>query len=150
MIEPLGSNMKGSRMSDTPDLAHNPVKQLLQEGKKTAGAWLQVASPITAEIMSRAGFDWLLIDMEHGPGDILTLIAQLQAMSASTVVPLVRVAGNDQLLIKRVLYAGAWGVLVPNVQSKAEAEAAYAACKYYPEGIRGIAANQRSAGFGNN
>src|ERR1051325_8409164 len=123
------------------ELAYNPLKQLLKDGKKTAGAWLQVASPITAEIMSRAGFDWLLIDMEHGPGDILTLIAQLQAMNGSGVVPLVRVASNDPVLIKRVLDAGAWGILVPNVQTKAEAKAAYAACKYQPEGIRGIAAN---------
>jgi 2-dehydro-3-deoxyglucarate aldolase/4-hydroxy-2-oxoheptanedioate aldolase len=132
------------------ELAPNPLKQKLKDGKKTAGAWLHVASPITAEIMSRAGFDWLLIDMEHGPGDILTLIGQLQAMNGSGVVPLVRVAGNDPLIIKRVLDAGALGVLVPNIQTKAEAEAAYAACKYYPEGMRGIAGNQRAAGFGLN
>jgi 2-keto-3-deoxy-L-rhamnonate aldolase RhmA len=128
----------------------NPVKQMLKDGKKTAGAWLQIASPITAEIMSLAGFDWLLIDMEHGPGDILALIGQLQAMSGSGVVPLVRVTGNDPLIIKRVLDAGALGVLVPNIQTKAEAEAAYAACKYAPEGNRGIAAGQRSAGYGYN
>ena len=52
---------------------------------KTAGAWLQIASPFTAEIMSRAGFDWLIIDLEHGPGDILTLVAQLQAMNGTSV-----------------------------------------------------------------
>ena len=68
----------------------NSVKPLLKEGKKTAGAWLQIASPFTAEIMSRAGFDWLLIDMEHGPGNIMTLVSQLQAMSGLSVVPLVR------------------------------------------------------------
>ena len=50
----------------------NPLKQMLKEGRKTAGAWLQIASPITAEIMSQSGFDWLVIDMEHGPGDVLT------------------------------------------------------------------------------
>src|ERR1041384_6190902 len=114
------------------ELAPNPVKQMLKDGKKTAGAWLHLASSISAEIMSRAGFDWLLIDMEHGPGDILALIGQLQAMNGSGVVPLVRVTGNDPLLIKRVLDAGAMGILVPNIQTKAEAEAAYKACKYPP------------------
>lgn len=132
------------------ELGPNPLKQMLYEGKKTAGAWLHVASPITAEIMSRAGFDWLLIDMEHGPGDILNLISQLQAMNGTNVVPLVRVTGNDPLIIKRVLDAGALGVLVPNVQTKAEAQSAYAACKYAPEGMRGIAGNHRAAGYGLN
>jgi 2-dehydro-3-deoxyglucarate aldolase/4-hydroxy-2-oxoheptanedioate aldolase len=138
------------KMMFSHELTDNPLKQKLKDGKKTAGAWLQVASPITAEIMSRAGFDWLLIDMEHGPGDILSLIAQLQAMNGSGVVPLVRVVGNDALLIKRVLDAGALGILVPNVHTKAEAEAAYAACKYSPDGIRGIAGSPRSAGYGYN
>jgi len=68
----------------------NRLKRKLSEGKKTAGAWLQICSPLTAKILSRAGFDWLLIDMEHSPGDILTLIAQLQAMSRSAAVPVVR------------------------------------------------------------
>ena len=73
----------------------NHVKQMLKEGKKTAGAWLQIASPITAEIMSQSGFDWLVIDMEHGPGDTLTLVTQLQAMKGTGCVPLVRPPWND-------------------------------------------------------
>lgn len=128
----------------------NRVKQMLKEGKKTIGAWLQIASPFTAEIMSRAGFDWLIIDMEHGPGDILALTAQLQAMGESGVVPFVRAPWNDFVMIKRILDAGVYGMLVPYVNSRAEAEAAVRACKYPPEGIRGIAGSPRAAGYGQN
>jgi 2-dehydro-3-deoxyglucarate aldolase/4-hydroxy-2-oxoheptanedioate aldolase len=123
---------------------------MLKEGKRTAGAWLQIASPFTAEIMSRAGFDWLIIDMEHGPGDILTLISQLQAMNGYGVVPLVRAPWNDFVIIKRILDAGAYGVLVPYVNTKAEAEAAVRACKYPPDGMRGVAGSPRAPGYGQN
>lgn len=126
----------------------NPLKQKLRAGKKTSGAWLHAASATTAEIMAQAGFDWLLIDMEHGPGDISTLVSQLQGMNGSGVVPIVRVPNNDAVYIKRVLDAGTLGILVPNVQTKQEAEAAYQACKYAPEGIRGIAGSTRAAAYG--
>ena len=128
----------------------NRVKRLLKDGKKTSGAWLQIASPITAEIISSAGFDWVIVDMEHGPGDILTLIDQLQAMKGSEVGSLVRVPWNDFVVIKRVLDAGAHGVLIPYVNTKAAAEAAVRACKYPPEGIRGIAGSVRAARFNQN
>lgn len=128
----------------------NKVKRRLQEGKKTIGAWLQIASPYTAEIMSRAGFDWLIVDMEHGPGDIQTLVAQVMAMNGSGVVPLVRAPWNDFVTIKRILDAGAYGLLVPYVNTKSEAEAAVSACKYPPQGIRGVAGSPRAAGYGQN
>jgi len=102
----------------------NRVKQMLIEGKKTSGAWIQIASPFTAEIMSRAGFDWLLIDMEHGPGDILTLISQLQAMSGTDTCALVRTPWNDFVAIKRILDTGVHGLLIPYVNTKEEAEEA--------------------------
>ena len=128
----------------------NRVKKKLLSGKKTIGAWLQIASPYTAEIMSRAGFDWLIIDMEHGPGDIQTLVAQIMAMKGSETIPLVRAPWNDFVTIKRILDAGAYGVLIPYVNTKSEAEAAVAACKYPPEGIRGVAGSPRAAGYGQN
>jgi 2-dehydro-3-deoxyglucarate aldolase/4-hydroxy-2-oxoheptanedioate aldolase len=131
-------------------LIQNRMKQMLKEGKKTAGAWLQTASPVTAEIMARAGFDWLIIDMEHAPGDILTLIAQLQAMNGSGVTPLVRAPWNDFVAIKRILDAGVYGILFPYVNTRAEAEAAVQACKYPPGGIRGVAGSPRAAGYGQN
>jgi 2-keto-3-deoxy-L-rhamnonate aldolase RhmA len=126
----------------------NPVKKLLKEGKRTLGAWLQIGSPMTAEIMSQAGFDWLMVDMEHGPGDLPTLVAQFQAMSSSGVAPFARAPWNDFVIIKRILDAGATGLLVPFVNTREEAEAAVRAAKYPPEGSRGIAALVRAAGYG--
>jgi 2-dehydro-3-deoxyglucarate aldolase/4-hydroxy-2-oxoheptanedioate aldolase len=128
----------------------NRVKQLLSEGNKTAGAWLQTASPIAAEIMSQAGFDWLMIDMEHGPGDILTLITQLQAMKGSEVAAVVRAPWNDFVTIKRILDTGVHGLLIPYVNTREEAESAVRACRYPPQGIRGVAGSPRAQGYGQN
>ena len=128
----------------------NRAKRLLKEGKKTAGAWAQILSPLSTEILSRAGFDWLIIDMEHGPNDLPTLMAQMQAMQGSRAVPIVRAPWNDFVILKRILDVGAYGVLVPYVNTKQEAEAAVRACKYPPEGIRGIAGSTRAAGFNQN
>ncbi len=126
----------------------NPVKRRLKTGHKTLGAWLQLGSPLSAEIMAKAGFDWLMIDMEHAPGDIMNLVAQCQAISGTEAVPLVRATWNDFVLIKRILDAGAFGVLVPYVNTPAEAEAAVKACMYPPAGIRGMAGSPRAAGYG--
>ncbi len=129
---------------------NNRLKQMLRDGEKTAGAWIQIASPFTAEILSQAGFDWLLIDMEHGPGDILTLISQLQAMKGSDASALVRAPWNDFVIIKRILDTGVHGVLVPYVNTKEEVEAAVRACRYPREGIRGVAGSPRAQGYGQN
>ncbi len=126
----------------------NPVKRALKAGKPTSGAWLSLCSALSAEAMADAGFDWLLIDMEHGHGDYQTLLTQLQALSASPTVPFVRVQANDAAVIKRVLDLGACGVMVPWVNSRAECEAAVRACKYPPQGVRGMAGSPRAAGFG--
>lgn len=128
----------------------NRVKRLLQDGNSTAGAWLQLTSPMSAELMARAGFDWLIIDMEHAPGDYMNLAAQIQAMGATDCVPFVRAPWNDPVAIKRILDTGAMGVLVPYVNSGEEARKAVAACKYPPEGIRGVAGSPRAAYFGQN
>lgn len=131
-------------------LFENTLKTKLKAGKKTAGAWVQIASSFTAEILSSAGFDWLMLDMEHGPGDLLTLISQIHAMQGSTSVPLVRTPWNDFVAIKRILDAGAQGVLIPYVNNWTEAEQAVKACKYPLEGIRGVAGSPRAAGYGQN
>lgn len=128
----------------------NKLKTKLKEGKKTAGAWVQIASPFTAEILSSAGFDWLMLDMEHGPGDILTLVSQVHAMKGTDCVPLVRTPWNDFVAIKRILDAGAQGVLVPYVNTHDEADQAVKACKYPLEGIRGVAGSPRASGYGQN
>lgn len=128
----------------------NRLKTKLKAGQKTIGAWAQLASPFTAEIMSAAGFDWLMLDHEHAPGDILTLISQIQAMKGTDCVPLVRAPWNDFVAIKRILDAGTQGVLVPYVNTREEAEMAVKACKYPLEGIRGVAGSPRAAGYGQN
>jgi 2-dehydro-3-deoxyglucarate aldolase/4-hydroxy-2-oxoheptanedioate aldolase len=129
-------------------LFENRVKRMLKQGKKTAGTWAQLCSPMAAEILSRAGFDWILVDMEHAPGDLLTLVAQLEAVAASGIVPLVRAPWNDMVWIKRILDAGAYGVMIPYVNTREQAIAAVQACKYPPLGVRGIAGSPRAAGFG--
>lgn len=126
------------------------LRQRLHGGQKSVGAWLQLASPLVAEIFGRAGFDWVMIDHEHGPGEIPDLIAQLQALNGSGTAPLVRAPWNDFVAIKRLLDAGAAGILVPYVNSREEAEAAVAACRYPPHGIRGVAGSPRAAGYGHN
>lgn len=116
------------------------LKQRLTQGRSAIGCWLQMDSPIAAEIVGQAGYDCVMIDHEHGPGDIGTAIALMQALGASGCTPCMRVPANDRVMIKRALDAGVAGVMVPAVNSKAEAEDAVASCRYPPRGARGMAA----------
>jgi 2-dehydro-3-deoxyglucarate aldolase/4-hydroxy-2-oxoheptanedioate aldolase len=129
---------------------NNTVKKQLKNGGKTIGAFLQTLSPVSAEILSQAGFDWLIVDLEHAAGDFANLQAQLQAMNGSGVVPFARAPWNDAVAIKRILDTGVMGVLVPYVNTRSEAEAAVAACKYPPRGVRGVAGSPRAAGYTRN
>ena len=118
----------------------NRVKRLLQEGKSACGTWISLCSPMAAEVVGLAGFDWLLIDMEHGAGDYQTLVSQLQAIAAAgESEPIVRVQWNDPVVVKRVLDAGARGVMIPGIRTVEEARRAIASTKYPPQGFRGIA-----------
>lgn len=112
------------------------------------GTFLNLGSPITVEIAGLAGFDWLLIDHEHGPGGEDTLLHQLHAASATPAFPVVRIAANETPRFKRALDMGALGVMVPYVSTAAEARAAVAAMRYPPHGVRGVAKFNRGAGFG--
>ena len=124
------------------------LKERIYSGETVHGSWLNLGSHVSAEIMGHAGFDWLLIDMEHGHGDYQTLLGQLQAIEGSETIPIVRVEWNDAAVIKRVLDIGAYGVMVPWIGNRAEAEAAVRAAKYPPQGIRGIAGSHRAGGYG--
>jgi 2-dehydro-3-deoxyglucarate aldolase/4-hydroxy-2-oxoheptanedioate aldolase len=128
----------------------NIVKKKLKNGEKTIGGFLQTLSPVAAEILGQCDFDWLIVDLEHAPGDFANLQAQLQAMNGSDVVPFARAPWNDEVAIKRILDTGVMGVLVPYVNSREEAEAAVAACKYPPRGVRGVAGSPRAAGYTGN
>jgi 4-hydroxy-2-oxoheptanedioate aldolase len=112
------------------------------------GTFLNLGSPITVEIAGLAGFDWLLIDHEHGPGGEDTMLHQLQAASATPAFPVVRIAWNEAPKFKRALDMGALGIMVPYVNTAAEARAAVSAMRYPPHGLRGVAKFNRGAGFG--
>ncbi|HEX8488431.1 MAG TPA: HpcH/HpaI aldolase/citrate lyase family protein [Propionibacteriaceae bacterium] len=110
------------------------------------GMWVCSGSPLVAEICAGAGLDWLLIDMEHSPNGLESVLAQLQAVAAYPVTPLVRVPSCDVVTIKQVLDLGAQNLLVPMISSAAEARTAAEAVRYPPRGRRGVgSALSRSA-----
>jgi 4-hydroxy-2-oxoheptanedioate aldolase len=117
-------------------------------GEWLAGTFLTLGSPLTAEMAGSAGFDWVLLDHEHGPGGEETLLHQLQAVAATPAAAIVRIAANETPRFKRVLDLGAAGVMVPWVSTAAEAAAAVAAMRYPPRGVRGVAKLNRGCGFG--
>jgi 4-hydroxy-2-oxoheptanedioate aldolase len=96
----------------------------------------------------RAGFNWVLVDLEHGAGDYQNLLYQLQAIEGTPAAPLVRLAWNDPIRCKRVLDLGPSGVMVPWINSSDEAKRAVAAMRYPPVGIRGVASMNRACSFG--
>ncbi len=129
---------------------HNRVKERLECKEKVLGAWAQAASNITVEVMADSNIDLIILDMEHSPADLPVLVSQIQAMNGYSAVPFVRTPWNDPVIIKRVLDAGAYGVLIPYVETRQEAMAAVAAVKFPPMGKRGIAGSARAAHFNHN
>lgn len=117
-------------------------------GERLFGTWCNLGSSITVEMAGIAGFDWVLLDLEHGVGDQESLIAQVQAATAAATTPIVRIAWNDPVRFKRVLDLGVSGVMVPYVQTADEAYAAVRAMRYPPDGVRGVASLTRATGFG--
>jgi len=132
-------------MSATPYTAFpNQFRQDLIAGKKLIGCWSSLGSPITTEILGLAGFDWLLLDGEHAPNDVLSFIPQLMALKDSRSAPVVRPSWNETVEIKRLLDAGFYNFLIPFVQSAEEARRAVAATRYPPAGVRGVSIAQRN------
>jgi 4-hydroxy-2-oxoheptanedioate aldolase len=117
-------------------MRENKLKHLWGEGKIAFNAWLTIPSAWTAEVMAQAGYDALTIDLQHGLIDYQTALGMLQAISTTQVVPLVRTPWNEPSIIMRLLDAGAYGVICPMVNSRAEAEAFVQACRYPPAGVR--------------
>jgi 2-keto-3-deoxy-L-rhamnonate aldolase RhmA len=112
------------------------------------GTFLNLGSPMTVELAGNAGYDWLLIDHEHGSFGEETMFHQLQAAAATPAFPIVRIAWNEVWRFKRALDAGAYGIMVPFINTAAEAKAAADAMHYPPHGVRGVAKFNRGAGFG--
>jgi 2-keto-3-deoxy-L-rhamnonate aldolase RhmA len=131
---------------------NNPFADLLARRDLPAGypvgSFVMSASPLVAEAMGCAGFDWAVIDMEHTPLDLADLAHMLQAVAGTPMLPVTRVPWNDTVMVKRVLDAGAQTLLFPFVQNADEARKAVAACKYPPMGVRGMAAMSRGSRFG--
>ena len=124
----------------------NLLKEKLMKGESVVGCFVGLGHPDVTEVLSRMGFDWLLIDGEHSPIGLETMHRMRQAMNGTDCTPIVRPAWNDPVLIKRILDIGAQGILVPWVNNKEEASAAVRACKYPPEGIRGLGHRRASIG----
>jgi 4-hydroxy-2-oxoheptanedioate aldolase len=114
----------------------NHVLQAFRANKQTVGAWLSIDSSFAAETMAHAGFDWLCLDMQHGMLDYNDVKRMLPAISTTNTIPFVRVPWNEPYEIMKALDAGAYGVVIPLVNNRQEAEQAVAACRYPPDGIR--------------
>jgi 2-keto-3-deoxy-L-rhamnonate aldolase RhmA len=123
------------------------LKSKLARGKITLGSWITLAHPAIAEIMSRAGFDWLTIDLEHSVITIREAEELIRVVELSGVSPLVRLPANDPVQIKRVMDAGSHGVIVPMVNSVLDAKQAVEAVMYPPQGKRGVGL-ARAQGYG--
>jgi len=121
----------------------NRVKELWKQGKPAVQGWCSTGNPYIAELLAHAGFDAVVLDWQHGVGvGHESVLACLQAISSSEAVPIVRIPKNSPEYISYVLDAGAYGVIVPMVNSYAEAEAAGKACRFAPRGVRSVAGNR--------
>lgn len=123
------------------------LKEKLNNREFTVGSWITLAHPAIAEIMARAGFDWLTVDLEHSVITIREAEELIRVINLCGVVPLVRLSSNDPVQIKRVMDAGAHGVIVPMVNSVEEARKAVESVRYPPEGKRGVGL-ARAQGYG--
>jgi 4-hydroxy-2-oxoheptanedioate aldolase len=125
----------------------NPFKHAIAERRLQIGLWSQLCSNIAAELLAHAGFDWIVIDTEHSPNELTDVLAQLQVYAAFQSAPVVRPAWNDMVLIKRLLDIGAQTLLIPYIETEAEARRAVAHTRYPPAGVRGVATNHRANRF---
>lgn len=131
------------------EMPRNRFKQGLQAGQLQIGLWSHLSNHVSTEVIGGAGFDWIVLDAEHSPNETFLLHQQLQALIEGQSSPVVRVAWNDKVLIKRVLDIGAQTLLVPYVQNAKEAAEAVAAVRYPAEGgVRGFTGLSRASRFG--
>lgn len=128
----------------------NPFRHLMKAAgsQPPIGTWIMSASPLVAEAVGHAGFDFGVIDMEHSPLDLGDVVHLLQAVGNTKMLPVVRLPWNDGVVVKRVLDAGASTLMFPFVQNADEAACAVAATRYPPQGVRGVAGISRATRFG--
>lgn len=124
------------------------LKQRLRQGEVLIGCWVNLGSSVTAEIVGLSGFDWVLIDIEHGAGTEKDVLHQLQALAHTPAAPVVRIESAQRQRIHRVLDMGAEGVMVPRIANTADATIVARGLHYPPHGNRGVAKMVRASGFG--
>jgi 4-hydroxy-2-oxoheptanedioate aldolase len=128
-------------------MKRNHVRAKLKRGESSVGTWLTLPDPMAARLMARVGFDWLTVELEHTSTNLETAGQCLAVIGASGAVPLIRVPWNTGENIKRVLDIGAWGIVVPMVNTRAEAQAVVSAARYAPLGARSIGGQLHAASF---
>lgn len=126
----------------------NPFTHAIRKGEKQIGLWMTSASTSASEVISSAGYDWVVIDMEHAPNNMMSVQHHLQIFAASPTTALARPDWNDAVEIKRLLDLGADGLVIPMIQTVEEAEKAVAATRYPPRGIRGVSGVTRANKYG--
>jgi 4-hydroxy-2-oxoheptanedioate aldolase len=124
------------------------LRERVLRGEGTVGCFLNLGSSLTAEIVGRSGFDWVVIDLEHGAGSEGDVLHQLQALEHTDAAAIVRVESHERQRFHRVLDVGAHGIMVPRVNNAEDARRAVAAMRYQPGGERGVARMNRACGFG--
>lgn len=130
------------------ELPRNRFKHAIKNGELQIGLWAGMCSPIAAEILCDANYDWLVVDGEHAPNMLDTFLSQLQVLARGHAEPVVRTPWNDPVLFKLVLDIGATTILVPYVQNAEEAKVAADAMRYPPRGNRGAAGQTRASRYG--
>lgn len=124
------------------------LKERIRKGEAVHGCWINLGSLVSTEIMGRAGFDWVLIDLEHGAGDEADMYNQLQVLSGAASTPIVRIDNITRPNVQHILDAGATGIMFPQIHTAEEADLATRMMYYPPKGIRGMAKMVRATGFG--
>lgn len=128
-------------------MKQNFVRHKLKRGEPSIGTWLTLPDFFSARLMARMGFDWLTVELEHTPTSLESAAASIAMISDTGTAPLVRIPWNTGENIKRVLDVGAWGIVVPMVNTRAEAEAVVRAARYFPIGERSIGGQLHAANF---
>lgn len=126
----------------------NLLRSALRSGRASIGIWCSLGSALTTEIVAGSGADWILIDGEHSPNHILSIMAQLQTAAAFPCEATVRLPSDDANLIKQAMDTGARSLMIPNVRTAGQARAIVAAMTYAPDGIRGFSTGHRANAFG--
>ncbi len=126
----------------------NDLKTALGRDETCFGVWCSLANPLSTEVVAGSGADWLLIDGEHSPNDLRSIVVQLQAVAAYPLEPLVRLPSDDVNLIKQFMDGGARSLMIPNVRSVEQARQIVRATRYAPDGVRGFSMAHRANRFG--